>query len=324
MKKHKTAGDRLILMIARHKDNATLRTLAHSRMSGALLELARRETVGDVVFEQTYRNGRRSRSLTARLTAHGIWRAIRLTTGYDPALATATLAAADIKALLARLEAERNPLAVELAGYKEDAMAYRAQQKRSGALERRAWELIPKVQEILALPPRKISARKRAKLNRFLESHGLKPAAPIAEPSRTLLSPTYEVPGIRPRQDTAPAPLIRPTPVLQPTVGNQTEEPGLAKPSRAPREECIICEGGKYKDVLPAHDCTLNTRPLSMTPRAVRQQENAAAGDPTGSPIERIKAKAIRKGYGDAIKSNGILYDSRVIDFCDWDARIPD
>ena len=111
MKKRKSPGDRLILVVAKHRENATLRKLAHSRMSGALLEQAKAETAGLVVFEPIYHNGRRSRSQAARLTQRGIWQAIRLTRGYDPALAAAALATTDIRAVLARLEAERNPLA---------------------------------------------------------------------------------------------------------------------------------------------------------------------------------------------------------------------
>lgn len=38
MSKGQSPGDRLILMIAKHGKNATLRKLAHSRMSGAVLE----------------------------------------------------------------------------------------------------------------------------------------------------------------------------------------------------------------------------------------------------------------------------------------------
>ena len=62
MPKGQSPGDRLILMVAKHRENATLRKLAHSRMSGAVLEEAKRQTAGLVVFEPIYHNGRRSRS----------------------------------------------------------------------------------------------------------------------------------------------------------------------------------------------------------------------------------------------------------------------
>jgi hypothetical protein len=183
MKKLKSPGDRLILIICRHRPAATKREIARAHLTGADLEQAKLETVGLVEYEQIHRKGSRKRSWTARLTQRGIWQAIRLTTGYDPALAAAALAAVDIKAVLARLEAERNSLAVELAGYRHDAEAYRAQQKRSKALERKSWEMIAKVQDILSRPRHKLSARHYARLEKFLESRGIKPPAVKSAPS---------------------------------------------------------------------------------------------------------------------------------------------
>jgi hypothetical protein len=309
-KRRKSPGDRLILIICGRHGSATLREIARAHLTGADFDQAKVETAGLVVFEPTYQNGRRSRSLTARLTARGIWQAIRLTRGYDEALAIATLAAADVKALLARLEQEKNPLALELAANRADAEAYRAQQKRSEALERKAWETIEKVQEILALPPRKISAKKRAKLAKFLESHGVKLKAPIVEAPRAFLSPTYSG---------DPAKL---NPIPSSTESTDTAAPAvppMARPAGAPREFCPICDNGKYdwrQGECPQHDCGVTGRAIvgqpsrQTIPGAARKSQSE---DPRTPLIERIK----KAGY--QTRGNHVLYNNeRYIEAEEW------
>jgi hypothetical protein len=308
MKKRKSPGDRLILMVAKHRENATLRKLAHSRMSGTLLEQAKAETAGLVVFEPIYHNGRRSRSQAARLTQRGIWQAIRLTRGYDPALAAAALATTDIKAVLARLEAEGNPLAVEIADDRADAAAWRAQEKRSKVLERAQWELVEKVRDILALPPSRVNPRKRAKLNEFLASLGLKPAAPALAaplPGLTLrIPPAGKIPS---RTDVAPQ-----------AIGRSASH----RPAQAPKEVCSFCAGFPKSEVQP-HDCNLYMVPVDCahwlrTGQTVRTRQGNVP-DPRVAIITRANIAGYPTRAG-----REVMIESKWVSAEEWNRLVPE
>jgi hypothetical protein len=289
MKKLKSPGDRLILIICRHRPAATKREIARAHLTGADLDQAKRETVGLVEFEPIHRKGSHKRSQAARLTQRGIWQAIRLTSGYDPALASAALAAIDIKAVLARLEAERNPLAVELAGYRHDAEAYRAQQKRSEALERKAWEMIEKVQEILSRPRHKLNPRHYARLEKFLESRGLKPLS-----SKPAVGQAQPIPGrIAGRSDVSPAPITVPC-RPEPSVT-------LAPLPLTPQEEYI--------------------KTLAFQSRVLEERERKKYNPPD----ERVAiiARANVAGYPTR-GGREVMYESRWIPCEEWNRLVPE
>jgi hypothetical protein len=245
MKRRMCPADRLIRIIVRRRGAATLREITRAHLTGADFEEAKRETACLVVFEPTYQNGRRKRSLTARLTQQGVWQAIRLTRGYDPALAVSALAATDIKALLDRLEAERNPLAVEIAGFRADAMEYR----RQLAARKTAKNEYEKA--LLVAPKRKRSARHYERLAKFLESK--------KQPAFGLRVPEVSAKACETSEATAP---INPKPTFkQPTQTPQEEYLAmLAQQNR------IVAEAAGFrrqsyvpKDCLPAEPSTTTT-----------------------------------------------------------------
>lgn len=150
MAKHsRTPGERLIRIILKHRSNATARQIAWGGLRGGDLEDAKRQTKNLVVFEPTYRNGKQQASETARLTDRGVWEAIRLSEVYDPTLLAATLAAPGIEAYLTRLEKEKHPIAVKIAGYRKDAELWQNRQKRDVELERDQRETVKRVQALL-------------------------------------------------------------------------------------------------------------------------------------------------------------------------------
>ena len=204
MAKHsRTPGERLIRIILKHRSNATARQIAWGGLRGGDLEDAKRQTKNLVVFEPTYRNGKQQASETARLTDRGVWEAIRLSEVYDPTLLAATLAAPGIEAYLTRLEKEKHPIAVKIAGYRKDAELWQNRQKRDVELERDQRETVKRVQallnKIVDKIPSKICKRDIGTLNAFLEKKGrpriepeyIKPgdAAPRRHPARPPATP---------------------------------------------------------------------------------------------------------------------------------------
>jgi hypothetical protein len=199
VKRSRTPGERLIRIILKHRGNATARQIAWGGLRGEDLERAKRLTKDLVVFEPTYRNGKQQASKTARLTDRGVWEAIRLSEVYDPALAAAALAAPGIEAYLTRLEKEKHPIALKLAGYRRDAELWQNRQERDAALERDQRETVKRVQallnKIVDKIPSKICKRDIRTLNNFLEKKG-----------RSRIEPKYVAPGETPQQ----APPVRP------------------------------------------------------------------------------------------------------------------
>jgi hypothetical protein len=198
-KYRRTPGERLIRIILKHRSNATLRQIAWGGLRGEEFETAKRLTKDLVVFEPTYRSGKQQASKTARLTAAGVWEAIRMSEVYDPTLIAAALAAPGIEAYLARLEKEKHPIAVKISGYRRDAELWQNRQERDADLKREERETIKRVQALLNKLvdkiPSKICKRDIRTLNAFLEKKG-----------QPKIEPKYVAPGETPQQ----APSVRP------------------------------------------------------------------------------------------------------------------
>lgn len=338
MKRHKNLTDRLILLVVKHRSNATVRKIARSGLTGADLAQAKREAADFVVFERACQNGKQKRSQTARLTAKGIWQAIRLTSGYDPALASAALAAVDIRAVLARLEAERNPLAVELAGYRHDAQAFRQQEANRKECDRKAWEMVEAVQRILARPRHKLSPRHYKKLNAFLVSRGIKPRTP--EPAPAQAQPAFG--KILPCQPSAPSymPLherenmVPATTTSTQASGSLTDSPpALTKEQAAEAYRQSLVAGNlevgyQHRGVPlpknltePIYNRGQNELVKQVPTLTVRTREGVRE-DP--AVAERIKARIRAQGYGDAIEGEKVRFDNRLISFAEWERQNPE
>lgn len=239
MRTPKSPGDRLISIILKYPGTATLRRIARCHLVDADLERALRETEGMIVFESTFQNGPGRRSKTARLTQKGLWRAIQLAPAYNEDLVLSVLAATEIKALLGRLEAEGNPLAVQISRDRDDAQEYR----RQLAARKEAKTL--KEKEALAKPKRKRTLRDREHLNRFLESRGL-PLAKLPPATQSKPQPARHSPWANGfRQPALPAPAT-------PTPEPKREEAVDARKAELKRH-CVICS---TDGIEIEHDCS--------------------------------------------------------------------
>ena len=191
VKRSRTPRERLIRIVLKHRGNATLRQIAWGGLRGEALEEAKRQTKDLVVFEPTYRNGKQQASQTARLTDRGVWEAIRMSEIYDPSLIAAALAGPGIEAYLARLEKEKHPIAVKIAGYRKDAEQWRNRQEQDADLERKQRQTIARIEKLLNKLvdkiPSKICTRDIRTLNAFLEKKG-----------RPRIEPEYVMPGEMP------------------------------------------------------------------------------------------------------------------------------
>ena len=203
-KYRRTPGERLIRIILKCRRNATMRQIAWSGLRGKDLEEAKRQTRDLVAFEPIYRDGKQQASKTARLTDRGVWEAIRMSEIYDPGLIAAALAAPGIEAYLTRLEKEKHPIAVEIAGYRRHAELWQNRQERDAELERKERETIKRVQALLNKLvdkiPSRICKRDIGTLNAFLEKKG----QPKIEPK--YVAPGEPVPPPSPRPVAVPAP----------------------------------------------------------------------------------------------------------------------
>jgi hypothetical protein len=310
-KKAKSTRNRVVLYLTDCGGSAILSVAArHLGMCGALARALRDDSVLASFVEQLKCYSKTTHRPVTRLSLTELGTALALTLrpGYKPA----RLALCDWQAQLDEMTAERVPAALQIARDREEAQQWRHLEKQReaehAAIEKKfaAGERKPKTRRpptpwfkknVLDKDPNVPEEEPELFANERTE--------PTAEAA--LNEPLYRVPG---RTDTASALSIRPTAVVQPVARNHAAEPGLAKPSRAPREECIICEGGQFKDVLPAHDCTLRTRPVFATlqRRVVSQQESAAPDTPLGSEplIDRIRKAP---GFGNISVRNGqVLY----------------
>jgi hypothetical protein len=176
-KRPKSLSDRLILLVARLGERATVHNITGWHLTGAALQQAKVDAEGLVKWEEVYQTrfvgrhnlARRSQkpSLTAVLTKAGIWRAAQLGVPYRHDLVATLLAQKDHPTPHSRSEKEH---AAETAALVEDGREYR----RQLAARKTAKDAAEKAR--LVGPRRKRSAHHYAELNKFLASRGRPPA----------------------------------------------------------------------------------------------------------------------------------------------------
>lgn len=125
----KTPKTRLLRAVIRRNGVASAREIARAHIAGAVLDDARAQTAGLVVWEQTRRKGRGKRTTVARLTFKGVLEAVRIFPDYTPDFRL-LIAETDLRAMLAQAAADHTPLALEIARDREDAGLYRAVEAR--------------------------------------------------------------------------------------------------------------------------------------------------------------------------------------------------
>ena len=121
----KTPKTRLLRAVIRRNGVASAREIARAHIAGAVLDDARAQTAGLVVWEQTRRKGRGKRTTVARLTFKGVLEAVRTFPDYTPDFRL-LIAETDLRAMLAQAATDHTPLALEIARDREDAGLYRA------------------------------------------------------------------------------------------------------------------------------------------------------------------------------------------------------
>lgn len=293
-RKLRSPADRLILLVARHRDRATVRKIARSHLTGAEFEQAKQDTAGLVRWEWIYQMSRQTRygvprrsrraSLTARLTHAGLWRAARLGVPYDPSLTDSVLAETDKPAPHSRAEKK---LLAEQESYKADALEYRrqlaARQTAKDAREKRA----------LAGPRRKRSARHYERLAAFLATR----KKLSAFPSQTEL--------------TAAGKMLSSPSAPRPAVGSTTWRPELSRPP----EPAV-----QRPTAQPLSDYELYIRDVYSTPQ-VRSQE------PPPDSRKEILDRAKRLGYPtrhEVGREFQVMYESRWIPATEWEMFVPE
>ena len=130
----KSLADRLILLVARLGERATVQNITGRHLVGAEFKQAKQDAAALVVWEPVYqmrqrRPGwapQRSRkaSTTARLTKAGIWRAAQLGVPYSPGLVDTLIAESEKPAPHSRAEKQRE---AETAALVADGKEYRRQ-----------------------------------------------------------------------------------------------------------------------------------------------------------------------------------------------------
>ena len=98
----KSLADRLILLVARLGERATVQNITGRHLVGAEFKQAKQDAAALVVWEPVYQMRKRrpgsapqrsrKASTTARLTKAGIWRAAQLGVPYSPGLVDALIA----------------------------------------------------------------------------------------------------------------------------------------------------------------------------------------------------------------------------------------
>ena len=172
----KSLADRLILLVARLGERATVQNITGRHLVGVEFKRAKQDAKDLVVWEPVYQMRRRrpgwapqrsrKASTTARLTKAGIWRAAQLGVPYSPGLVDALIAESEKPAPHSRAEKQRE---VETAALVADGKEYR----RQIAARKTAKDEAAKA--ALVGPRRKRSPRHYEKLNKFLVSRGMQP-----------------------------------------------------------------------------------------------------------------------------------------------------
>jgi hypothetical protein len=281
-KKDEAPRNWLIKVILSRGGRATMRQIAWDGLRGERFQAAKDDAKGFVVFEPYAVRGGVREGQVARLTPAGVWEAIRISDTYDPTLVTAALAAPGIEAILARLERGNHPIAVKIADDLHDAEQWRNRQKRDAALERKEWQTIERVQELLHKLvdkiPSKICKRDIGTLNAFLEKKG-----------QRRIEPKYVMPGETPPP--RPAPILG-VPAPRPITGTSTPTPSV-KPL-TDFEEAILASRANHSPRLV---------PVRNLPKLADTSDDA-----------RILALFNGDPYGGELLPNGkIRYDNR-----DW------
>jgi len=206
-KKPKSLADRLILLVARLGERATVQNITGRHLVGVEFEQAKRDAKDLVVWEQIYQMRRRhsgwapqrsrKASTTARLTKAGIWRAAQLGVPYRHDLVDALIAESEKPAPQSRDEKQRE---AETAALIADGKEFR----RQIAARKTAKDEAAKA--ALVGPRRKRSPRHYEKLNKFLVSRGMQPTkVPAFGNGLTLRQPVVKVPPPEHRQQVTPA-----------------------------------------------------------------------------------------------------------------------
>ena len=203
----KSLADRLILLVARLGERATVQNITGRHLVGVEFEQAKQDAAALVVWEPVYqmrqrRPGlapQRSRkaSTTAKLTKAGIWRAAALGVPFSPGLVDTLIAESEKPAPHSRAEKQSE---VETAALVADGKEYR----RQIAARKTAKDEAAKA--ALVGPRRKRSPRHYEKLNKFLVSRGMQPTKVSAFGNGlTLRQPEAKIPSPASRPIAAPA-----------------------------------------------------------------------------------------------------------------------
>jgi hypothetical protein len=210
----KSLADRLILLVARLGERATVQNITGRHLVGVEFEQAKQDAAALVVWEPVYqmrqrRPGlapQRSRkaSTTAKLTKAGIWRAAALGVPFSPGLVDTLIAESEKPAAHSRAEKQREAATAALVA---DGEEYR----RQIAARKTAKDEAAKA--ALVGPRRKRSPRHYEKLNKFLVSRGMQPTrVPAFNNGSTLHQPdAFKSTAARAPQASAPAAKL-PTP----------------------------------------------------------------------------------------------------------------
>ena len=292
----KTPKTRLLRVVIRRNGVASVREIARAHIAGAVLDDARAQTAGLVVWEQIRRKGRGKRTTVARLTFKGVLEAVRIFPDYTPDFRL-LIAETDLRAMLAQAAADHTPLALEIARDREDAGLYRAAEgcrteaARAAEAKREAREKpAPKYPSAgRNRSPEDLAARRQ-----WAASKGFQSKDDMAS-DESLNEPAYPIPDIPPLNATPPRP-----------------SPTVLRPGS-------YCERCHFNSELCT--CAHPIRARTYTP-TIRAHDSGISDGPTGDSSERIKEKARRLGYGAAIMQDGMLYDSKKISFEEWDRKV--
>ena len=291
----KSLADRLILLVARLGERATVQNITGRHLVGVEFEQAKQDAKGLVVWEQIYqmrqrRPGwapQRSRkaSTTARLTKAGIWRAAQLGVPYSPALVDSLIAESEKPAPHSRAERQRE---VETAALVADGKEYR----RQIAARKTAKDEAEKA--VLAAPRRKRSPRHYEKLNKFLVSRGMQPAkVPAFGNGSTFRQTDAKIPS----PESAPRPTATPA-----------EHRVQAPPASRPRT---------FEDDLNE----IQNRPLANLAESFRTQgfSNLPKPADTADDARIIALFRATPHSGDLLPNGRIRYDNREMTLKQWE-----
>jgi hypothetical protein len=260
-KNPKSLADRLILLVARLGERATVQNITGRHLVGVEFEQAKQDAKDLVVWEQIHqmrqrRPGwapQRSRkaSTTARLTKAGIWRAAQLGVPYSPGLVDALIAEKDRPAPHSRAEKQRE---AETAALVADGKEYR----RQIAARKTAKDEAAKA--ALVGPRRKRSPRHYEKLNKFLVSRGMQPTkVPAFGNGLTLRQPDAKI----------PSPESAPRPIATPAEHRVQVTPATPVRARTFADDLAAIQGSQLASVPETY------RGFSNTPRPADVAENA-------------------------------------------------